>query len=264
MIRVEALLPQVDDLVCHYAHRTGGVSAAPFDSLNLGFSTGDAAAAVVENRHRLAQTLDAPLDRWVVAGQVHGAQVTQPTAAHAAEGARAPSAVFSAADAVLLTEPHLFTLVLGADCPAVVIADPVRRWVGVAHAGWRGTVAGVIQALVAAFMARGSAPRDWVAAVSPGICGACYEVGEEVFAALASQPGAAAARSGRQLDLRVTHRHILVAASVPPAAIRVHPDCTACRPERYFSHRRDHGATGRNGVLVGWRRAGTAHDSRRH
>lgn len=259
MIRVESLLPDLESLVCHYAQRSGGVSEAPFASLNLGFSTGDDPLRVVENRRRLGEHLGAPLDHWIVAGQVHGADVVRPDRERRGEGAFSPSELFPAADALLLCDEDVFALTLGADCPSVIVADPVRRCVGVAHAGWRGTAAGVVQALVLAVVEAGSALTDLHAAVSPGICGGCYEVGIEVFAALAGQPGAAGARQGRQLDLRSIHRAALCDLGVAEGRVRVHPDCTACLPERYFSHRRDRGDTGRNGVLVGWRsRRGTS------
>ncbi|MFN0058258.1 MAG: polyphenol oxidase family protein [Planctomycetota bacterium] len=247
------LFPAVAELVAHYACRTGGASAAPFASLNLGFSTTDDAALVVENRLRLARALDAPLERWVVAGQVHGAEVARVTTADCGEGSRATSQRLRGHDAVLLAEPGVFALALSADCPLVVLADVPARRAGVAHAGWRGTALGVIEALVAAMEREGSRPSALAASISPGIGGCCYEVGEEVFSALAQRTEVEPARRGRRLDLRMAQRAILRAAGIDASAIQVHTDCNCCQPDRYFSHRRDAGRTGRNGAVVGWR-----------
>lgn len=247
----DAAVPHADDLVAHFARRTGGVSSAPFDRLNLGFSTGDDPDAVIENRQRVADAARAPLDRWVVPGQVHGADVWTATARDAGAGARAPADQVAPHDAVYLPETGLFALALSADCPLIVVVDPERRRAGVAHAGWRGTVAGVIGHLLATFDAAGSPRSSLWAAIGPGIGGCCYPVGDEVFAALAGRPGFETARQGQRLDLRAIHRAELEGAGL--AGVTQVPDCSACRPDLYFSHRRDDGRTGRNGAIVGWR-----------
>ena len=246
------LIPVLDGLVTRFAGRTGGVSAPPFASLNLGFSTGDDPDHVIENRRRLGEAVGAPLERWVVGGQVHGTRVTHATATLAGEGACAPSDALPASDGMFLAEPGIFALGLSADCPLVVIADPLHRTSGVAHAGWRGTAAGVIEALLGEFTRCGSRPEELHAAISPGICGSCYPVGPEVFEALTGKPGIRAAKSGANLDLRRVHAVILAELGIPPERISLHPDCSSCTPELYFSHRRGGPRTGRNGVVVGW------------
>lgn len=258
MIDLIPLLPECDGLVAHHARRTGGVSEGPFASLNLGFSTKDDADAVRENRRRFGVAADAPLSRWVVCGQVHGSQVASVGVESAGEGSESPSQRFPDRDAVFLQEPGVFALALSADCPLVLIADPDRRTAGIAHAGWRGTVSGVIENLVSTMMAAGSRVDTLRAAVSPGICGRCYPVGPEVFEACEGLPGAEAARTGDHLDLRRIHAAILEHAGVPLRQVRVHSDCSSCDATGYFSYRRDAGNTGRNGALIGWRVA--SHD----
>lgn len=253
MIVLVPLLDDCGDLVCHYAERGGGASGGPYRSLNLGFSTADDHAAVLENRRRVAHALGAPLARWIVAGQVHGADCLRGSPALAGVGAAAVAPPGLQADAVFLPEPGVFALGLSADCPLVVLADPRRRFAGIAHAGWRGTARGVLQVLLAEILGAGAAPEDLRAGISPGICGSCYQVGEEVFAACAALPGFARARRGDRLDLRALQLAILEAAGIPSARIRVSDRCSACDGDRFFSHRRDHGVTGRNGALVGFR-----------
>ncbi|MEM7168313.1 MAG: peptidoglycan editing factor PgeF [Planctomycetota bacterium] len=248
------LLPQLGSgLVACYARRSGGVSGAEFSSLNLGFSTGDDRDRVVENRRRLALAVGAPLERWIVTGQVHGAEVLVVDRAAAGTGSTGVVKSLPAADAVVLLHPGSFALSLSADCPLVLVADPTTRLAGVAHAGWRGTVAGVVENLVQALLAQGARAADLHAAVSPGIGQCCFEVGPEVLQAAAARPGFAAAARGNYLDLRTLHRHSLEQLGVAPSRIAVSAECSACTPEHYFSHRRDHGRSGRNGALIGWR-----------
>lgn len=248
-----SLLPGLaPDFVAAYGQRDGGVSTGEFASLNLGFSTGDDRDAVIENRRRLGVAVGAPIERWVVPGQVHGADVLEWDGA-ALPGGAGVSDELPRADAVVLTHPGTFALSLSADCPLVVVADPVTRSAGVAHAGWRGTVAGVVENLVAALVAKGVSSHDLHAAVSPGIGVCCFEVGPEVLAAATPRPGFAGAVRGSHLDLRTLHRASLEQSGVPAERIQVSDECSYCAPQHYFSHRRDAGKTGRNGMVVGWK-----------
>ncbi|MEE8142367.1 MAG: polyphenol oxidase family protein [Planctomycetota bacterium] len=252
-MHTDALLPDLAALVAHHAGRAGGVSEAPFASLNLGFSSGDDRERVLENRRLLGEHLGISLERWVVGAQVHGRDLVCATRELQGEGARTPSRRLTRADAVFLPEPGIFALALSADCPLVLLADPTTRRAGIAHAGWRGTALGVVETLLEAFRDAGSRIEDLVAGISPGICGRCYAVGEEVFAALGHLPGAALARKGKHLDLRRLQRAQLEHAGLTRGAIRVSQACSSCEPERYYSHRRDGAGTGRNGALIGWR-----------
>ncbi|MEM7262449.1 MAG: polyphenol oxidase family protein [Planctomycetota bacterium] len=247
-------LPPDSGWLSVFAARRGGVSGAPFESLNLGFSTGDLPADVVENRRRLAAAAGVPLGRCVVAGQTHEARVLDVERALAGEGARAPSDRLRGYDALSFGETDVFALALSADCPIVAIVDPEARCAVVAHAGWRGTVAGVIEAAAARLEAKGGELRASHAGVSPGIGACCYPVGEEVFDALDGSPGLAEARSGDRLELRTIHRVRLAQLGVPAAHTSVVGPCVACEEARFFSHRRDAGRTGRSGVLAGWLR----------
>ena len=272
MIDVIPLLESAgsDRLVAHFAGRRGGVSEPPFDSLNLGFSTGDEASHVRDNRVRFCAAVGVPIDRLVVPGQIHGDKAVILKHTDAGEGALAPSERLRGWDAVGVATPGVFALSLTADCPLVVIADPERSIVGVAHAGWRRTAASVVTALVERVRAAGGRPSASWAAISPGIGACCYAVGREVVDALADLPSGGDAVSehpaagvrplegaptsgGGWLDLRSIHRASLIANGFGPDRVHVDPACTACDPERFFSHRRDHGVTGRSGVIIGWR-----------
>lgn len=181
----EALLPdqfgagllRVDlgeGVVAGFTTRHGGVSPAPWSSLDLGTSTGDDPVRVRENRARLESWVGAPV---AFAAQVHGDDVLSLGAPELAEwsSAEAPSAA-GEADAMVTAEVGLGLGVLVADCVPVILADPVARVVAVAHAGRKGVAAGVVHRVLEAMLARGARVGDVRAAVGPAVCGDCYEV----------------------------------------------------------------------------------------
>jgi len=161
-----------------FTDRWGGVSAAPYESLNLGGRVGDDAAHVRTNRALAAASLKLDPDDVVWMHQVHGrdvALVDRPF------GEDAPPL-----DGIVTTRPSLALAVLTADCTPVLLADPVARVVGAAHAGRPGLVAGVVPSLVEAMAARGAVPERILAGTGPAVCGRCYEVPEEMREEVAS------------------------------------------------------------------------------
>jgi YfiH family protein len=156
------------------------------------------------------------------------------------------------ADGMVTDRPGLVLGVLTADCLPVVLAVPGTDAVGIAHAGWRGTLAGVTQATLRELCAlAGVGPAGVLAGLGPAIGRCCYRVGGEVRAAFRERWGARHAgriffgKDPSFLDLQEANRLQLRAAGVPAAAIAVLPLCTSCRRDLFFSHRRDGGRTGR-------------------
>jgi hypothetical protein len=229
--------------------RAGGTSAAPFDAsggggLNLGFGSGDDLAAVAANRARLRAALPA-MPAWL--RQIHGAR-----AVDAAEAASASSPL--EADAAFTDRPGVVAVAMMADCLPVLLADARGRGVAVAHAGWRGLVAGVIQASVRALRERvGDPSAGLIAYLGPAIGPDHFEVGSEVRdAACTSLAGAAAFfvphGSGKYLaDLFALGR--LALAQVGVDAVFGGGICTYCDADRFYSHRRDR-VTGRHAALI--------------
>ncbi len=232
--------------------REGGVSAGSWRSLNLGRSTGDSPEAVTENGRRVGAALGA--DRVRFPRQVHGTTVRVVVSSDAGP--------VGEADAVVTNEPGVALGVLGADCPGVVIADPVRRTLAVVHSGWRGTVAGVVPAAVGVLVERfGSRPADLVAGIGPGISARSYEVGPEVGEAVRTRvPGGdrcvVKGRGDRcHVDLALAIRTQLEALGVRSCAIEAMSLCTFEAEELLFSHRRDGAGAGRHGLVAMWERA---------
>jgi len=159
------------------------------------------------------------------------------------------------ADAATADQPGIILGIETADCLPVLLVDPVRRRVAAAHAGWRGTAAGVTRAAVAALVAGGSQPQDLLAALGPGIGPCCYEVGPELVVAFG--PGGDAffrpgPRERLHLDVRAANVAQLRAAGVPEAQVHHVDDCTYCRADLYHSYRREGRGAGRMISYVGW------------
>jgi YfiH family protein len=220
-----------------FGTRVGGVSAAPFGSLNLGVLTDDASEAVVANRRRLAGALGLDPARIPIGLQVHGAELAFHTGPQDPSPYAVPGSALPEVDGHVVSEPGLAPLVLTADCLPVALSGP--GGVAMLHCGWRGLAAGIVAAGAEAVGAT-------AAAIGPGIGSCCYEVGDEVLGAFAELGEGVAA--GRMLDLTVVARRLLREAGVE--RIEAAGICTSCEPELFFSHRRDAGRTGRQGSLA--------------
>lgn len=218
-----------------FTTRAGGISTGPYESLNLGLLTADAPENVSENRRRLATTVGRPRERFLYGKQVHGAKVRRATEP---PGPARPRADEDGQATALQDAP---ALVFTADClPVMLIADGA---VAALHGGWRGLVDGILAEGVAALRdVGGSGPIT--ALLGPAARGCCYAVGEAVHARFAAYD----ARDGDNLDLPAVAR-----AQLRDEGVEVHDVglCTMC-DERFFSHRRSGGVTGRQ-AGVAWR-----------
>jgi YfiH family protein len=220
-----------------FSTRRGGVSEGPYDSLNLGILTDDDQSRVTRNRELLAADLGLDPERDAMGWQVHGADILEWPEAPSGGGFSSPGAELAKVDGHATSVPGVGLLVLVADCLPVALVGSGRA--AMLHCGWRPLAAGLVEKALASF------PEPPAAAIGPGIGRCCYEVGEEVLAEFADLEGVA---SGRMLDLRMVARRKLEAAGV--RQIEDVDLCTSCRPDLFFSHRRDNGVTGRQGGLA--------------
>jgi polyphenol oxidase len=215
-------------LLVAFTDRRGGISEPPFESLNLAMRVGDEEARVAENRVRVAAAAGFDPERLALARQVHGTRVI--------EIERGMTGVCGEADVLVARGPGPVLGVLTADCAPVALAG--ERGVALAHAGWRGLVAGVVERAVEQVAPVRSA---WI---GPCIHACCYEVGAEVVEAFAA--GSLPVAGERRVDPGRAAAVALRRAGVEAIAAR--DECTSCNP-RYFSYRRD-GLTGRQGAFV--------------
>ena len=232
--------------------REGGVSREPYASLNMSVSTGDRPENVRQNSARAFEALGRDPASCADLWQVHSARVI------VADKPNGPEGHLGQADALITNRPEVSLFLRFADCLPVLMYDPKRRAVGVAHAGWRGSLKKIAKATVEAMAERyGTRPEDLVAGVGPGIGPCHYAVGPEVVAQTrAAFNGAADSLlqvhdGGYHLDLWAANRAALQEAGVEQ--IEVAGICTQCQSDVFFSHRATGGLTGRFGGLIGLR-----------
>jgi YfiH family protein len=196
-----------------------------------------------ESRRRVAQAL-ADSGRLQLLKQVHGCRVQA-----------APWDGRPEADASVSDEAGLILGIETADCQPILLVDPVHRRTAAAHAGWRGTAAGVARETVAAMVARGSRPADIVAVLGPSIGACCYEVGEELRGEFGPDGGdffRPGPRGKPHLDVRAANVRQLEQAGLTPDHIHHVADCTMCRADLYHSYRREGKGAGRMISFVGF------------
>ena len=217
-----------------FTTRVGGVSEGPYASLNLGRKSGDDVERVDVNRRIACESIGADLEKLALNYQVHSDRVLR----------AAPRVRGEQADGLWTDEPGLPILALSADCLPIALAraDRGEPAVAVLHVGWRGLLAGIVEA-----GARALGERELAAAIGPGIGPCCYDVGEEVAAPFRERFGDDVVHESR-LDLWTSAERTLRAAGVE--RVKRFDRCTACEPETFFSHRRDGGRTGRQGVIA--------------
>ena len=213
--------------------RAGGASSGVFAGLNCGYGSSDQYEAVTINRDRVAAALAVVPQALLGLHQVHSADVVIVTD---------PTAKRPQADALVTALPGIALSILTADCQPVLFADPVRRVIGAAHAGWKGAVAGVLEATVAAMVSLGSRPADIAVAIGPSISQRNYEVGPEFYDTVMSADVTAARFFAKgkddrlQFDLPGYGLLRLRRAGVGQAEWTRH--CTYADPARFFSYRR--------------------------
>jgi hypothetical protein len=231
--------------------RIGGVSEGPYAGLNLGLNTADAAAKVLENRRRAHARAGWNPERTVYLHQVHGSEIREATAADAGRGAGSFEDALPACDASFTRVRGLVLAVGHADCLAVAVADPEAAVLGVAHAGWRGALAGLAGQLVRRLILEGARRERMRAVLSPCLGPSRLELGEEQFHLFQRADASATdycspLSSGHfHLDLWSCVRSQLLAEGLSNSAIHGQELDTAAHPELFFSHRRDAGVTGR-------------------
>jgi len=223
-----------------FTTRVGGVSRGPYESLNLGILTDDDPENVVENRRRACGEVEADAATATMAWQHHGAEVRRAEP----RGIVTPGTLFDRCDGLWCDERNQAMMLLTADCLPVAIAraNGARPAIAVLHVGWRGLLAGIVASGVEALDA-----GELAAAIGPGIGPCCYEVGEDVALPFRTAFGEDVAVDGK-LDLWSATERALREAGC--ARVERTDLCTYCHPQGFFSHRRDKGLTGRQGVIA--------------
>ena len=248
-----------DEKICQhgFAGRLGGVSSEPYKSLNLGLHVGDNPKDVWQNRQIFCQSLGLPATRLVTPEQIHGDRIVRVTEEDAGRGAKEYVEAIAGTDALITDVPNLPLFLCFADCTPVVFLDPEKRAIGIAHAGWKGTVAGIAAKTVARMTAEfGCKPADIIAGIGPAIGPCCYEVGAEVAAKFREafpedSEAVISSDNGRlHVNLWEANRRQLLQAGLKRDNIEMADTCTSCEHQWYFSYRADGGRTGRMAAII--------------
>jgi YfiH family protein len=226
--------------------RIGGVSENPYYSLNLAYHVGDAHESVAENRRRFCNNLGIDVGSLVISQQVHGNRTTVIDESHKGHGAYGHEDAISGADAMITESRGVALAVLTADCVPVMVADPVRKAIGIAHAGWRGALHKIAARAVLKMQDTfGTEPADCLVALGPSIGPCCYTAGEDFISQFQSAFGPAVCVAKDRLDLQLAVELQLTRVGVEKSNISSSRLCTACNRDLFYSYRAEGGRTGR-------------------
>lgn len=225
---------------------------------NYALHVGDRPEQVIVNRQKLAEQFEMELAAWTCGEQVHGVHVAQVTAEDRGRGQRSRDTAFSDTDGMFTAEKNLLLASYYADCVPLYFYSPDIDVVGVAHAGWKGTVGQIGAGMIAQLHEQGADRTQIHVAIGPSIGSCCYEVDEYVMNPLRQalstkeqvERVATPTIPGKwKLDLKLANAELLQQAGIPSEQILISQWCTSCADEHFYSHRRDRGVTGR---MVAW------------
>ncbi len=245
-----------------FTERTGGLSTESFSSLNLGLHVSDEYNCVIENRKLMCTEIGVPFEAMTFADQVHGVHVHVVGMNERGRGRLTIEDALAKADVLVTKEKDILLSAVFADCVPLWFADHEAGVIAVAHAGWRGTVAGVAKETIRVMIEQCGARLERIEAIiGPSIGGCCYEVDQKVADAvmpwladldentIKSIIHSSNLTDRLHLDLKQLNRQIIISIGVSPKVVTVSSDCTSCDTARFYSHRAEHGRTGR---MAGW------------
>ena len=227
-----------------FTTREGGESAEPYQSLNLGLSTDDDPGRVRENRRRAAERIGFEAACMAFAGQVHGNRVQ----------CVSKGRLFAGSDGLATDQENILLCITAADCAAVLLVDEQHGIIGACHVGWRGCVGGVLEKTVDQMCSLGAEPSQVQSSIGPCISVESFEVGEEVAAQFSDQHVVRRDSWPRpHVDLCGAIEDRLIVSGLTPTQIERSDRCTFLENEVFFSHRAEHGVTGRMLGMIGMR-----------
>lgn len=245
---------QFNTLKAGFSTRNGGVSIGEWNSLNCALHVNDLPQNVVRNRQLLTDAIGVSFAGWTCAEQVHGNEVYVVSKQDRGKGRFSSADAIPSKDGLITNVPGICLTSFYADCVPLYFFDPVHQVIGLAHAGWKGTVSSIALELVHKMHRTfGSQPKQLKAAIGPAIGRCCYEVDDAViqhFEAAHITYGITPKINKRfWLDLKEINRQIMIKAGIMASNIELSNLCTACHTDVFFSHRAEEGKTGR---MISW------------
>lgn len=257
---VESWSKQNPNLIVGFTTKNGGVSQNDYTSLNVGFHVQDFLEDVQENRRLLADSLDFSLDSWVGAEQTHETDIRRVFRSDAGIGAKEYESSFKRTDGLYTSDKNILLTLVYADCVPIFFYAPKSGFIGVAHAGWKGTVGNIAQKMVRALQSEGVSSDEIFVVIGPSICQNCYVVDDKVIDNVQKlleeydeKPYNLISEGQYQLDLKQLNMLLLEKSGVFKSHIEISTYCTSCHDDLFFSHRRDKGRTGRMMSFIGWK-----------
>ena len=233
--------------------RKGGVSNPPFNSLNLGFNVGDDPKNVTSNRKTLASALGIEFNQLTFAKQTHSGNVAIITGKLAGSGNSTHKTALNNTDAIITNVPGICLITLVADCVPMIFFDPIKKVIGIAHAGWRGTLKSVTPRTIKSMKnAFGTSPGDIIVGIGPSICSNCFKVGKDVIFQTRRTVKNIwwyiknETENGEGFfDLIGSNVRQLIDEKIPKKNIEIANSCTLENPDLFFSYRKTKEGTGR-------------------
>ncbi|TCZ72301.1 peptidoglycan editing factor PgeF [Paenibacillus albiflavus] len=254
LFQLQAWIQQFPFLTAGMTSRHGGISKAPYDSLNLGLHVGDAAEDVVANRSALAAAIGLPFEACTFAEQVHGNEVSMVSSVERGKGRTDKDDSIRNVDALITAEPDTCLCLMYADCVPLYFIDPIRQVIAVSHAGWKGTAQNIVGTTINKMVEHyGCDPSDIKAAIGPSIGECCYEVNQEVVDKMAVHisPVVRPSRNPDKymMNLQEINRLFMIKAGILSSNIEISKLCTSCHKDDFYSYRAEGGTTGR---MIAW------------
>ncbi|MGM0902078.1 MAG: peptidoglycan editing factor PgeF [Bacillota bacterium] len=257
---IESWMNDNSGLLAGFSTKNGGVSQGDFSGLNFGFHVGDDSLSVLKNRELLSQEIAFPLECWIGAEQTHEVRVQKVTKADRGKGSDRYETSFLRTDGFFTDDRGVMLTLCFADCVPIFFIDKEKGFIGVAHAGWKGSVGGIAKEMVSVFVQNGSHLSAISVIIGPSICKKCYIVDERVIKLVEKGLEGVEKKPYNQintvqysLDLKELNKQILLKAGVQQANISVTSYCTSCDSDYFYSHRGDQGKTGRMLAFIGWK-----------
>ncbi|WP_129689201.1 peptidoglycan editing factor PgeF [Gottfriedia acidiceleris] len=249
-------------LVAGFTTKNDGVSQGCFTSFNLGLHVNDSKDTVVENRELLASKLEFSKAKWICSEQVHGNNVVKVTKKDCGKGVTDYETSIETTDGFYTNEENILLTSCYADCVPLYFLEPTSKFIGLAHAGWKGTVQNIGGRLIEKWIKEENLKlKNIQVAIGPSIGDCCYEVDDfvmnklnEAFEHKIPNNILTTLHNGKfKLNLKEANKQLLIKSGISEENIIMTNYCTSCNPNIFFSHRRDGGKTGRMMSYIGWR-----------
>lgn len=250
---------QFPNLLVGFTTKNGGNSKGDYASLNMAFHVNDQKEAVVANRNEVARKLAFPLEQWVGAEQTHKVHIVEVTKAHRGLGSKDYESALKDTDGFFTFEKNILLTLCFADCVPLYFIHPATKAIGIAHAGWKGTVKGIAREMMKVFASHAIPVEEVIAVIGPSITDRYYIVDDRVINEMdkaihsKEKPYATVSKGQYSLNLQEANKLIMLEEGILESNIFITNYCTYEDDTYFFSHRRDKGKTGRMMSYIGWR-----------